>query len=104
MSRLPDMSRSFLLLLLSAAAWGAGREGLRAGAARVDITPPAGASLPMAGYASRTAGFKAVHDNIYVRAIVLDDGATQAAIVAWELLFVPNEVWAETSQRISADA
>jgi neutral ceramidase len=77
---------------------------LRAGAARVDITPPADAALPMAGYGGRTQGFKGIHDRIYVRAIVLDDGATQAAIVAWESLFVPDTVWTTTSKRIADEA
>jgi neutral ceramidase len=76
---------------------------LRAGAARVDITPAADAALPMAGFASRTQGFKGIHDHVYVRAIVLDDGATQAALVAWESLFVPDAVWEETSKRIAAE-
>jgi neutral ceramidase len=76
---------------------------LRAGAAKVDITPAADAALPMAGYASRTQGFKGIHDAIFVRAIVLDDGATQAALVAWESLFVPDAVWGETSQQIAAE-
>ena len=76
---------------------------LRAGAARVDITPPADAALPMAGYGGRTQGFKGIHDRIYVRAIVLDDGATQAALVAWESLFAPDAVWATTSKRIAAE-
>ena len=76
---------------------------LRAGAARVDITPPADAALPMAGYGGRTQGFKGIHDRIYVRAVVLDDGATQAAIVAWESLFVPDGVWASTSKRIAEE-
>jgi hypothetical protein len=77
---------------------------LRAGAARVDITPAADAALPMAGYGGRTQGFKGIHDRIYVRAIVLDDGATQAAIVAWESLFVPDAVWTTTSKRIADEA
>src|SRR5215472_10709920 len=77
---------------------------LRAGAARIDITPAADAALPMAGYAGRTQGFRGIHDNVYVRAIVLDDGTTQAALVAWESLFVPDAVWAETSQRIASEA
>jgi hypothetical protein len=76
---------------------------LRAGAARVDITPAADAALPMAGFAGRTQGFKGVHDHVYVRAIVLDDGAAQAALVAWESLFVPDAVWEETSNRVSAE-
>jgi len=76
---------------------------LRAGAARVDITPAADAALPMAGYAGRKEGFRGIHDHIYVRAIVVDDGTTQAALVAWESLFVPEVVWAETSRRIAAE-
>ncbi len=77
---------------------------LRAGAARVDITPSAGAALSMSGYANRTQGFKGIHDNIFVRAIVLDDGATQVALVAWELLYVPDFVWADVSRQIAAEA
>jgi hypothetical protein len=76
---------------------------LRAGAARVDITPAQDAALPMAGYASRTQGFRGIHDHVFVRAIVLDDGTTQAALVAWESLFVPDAVWAQTSQQIAAE-
>jgi neutral/alkaline ceramidase-like enzyme len=76
---------------------------LRVGAARVDITPAADAALPMAGYASRTEGFRGIHDHVFVRAIVLDDGRSQAALVAWESLFVPDAIWAETSRRIAAD-
>jgi neutral ceramidase len=75
---------------------------LRVGASRVDITPAADAALPMSGYAGRTQGFRGIHDHVYVRAIVVDDGTTQAALVAWESLFVPDAVWEETSQKIAA--
>jgi neutral ceramidase len=76
---------------------------LRAGASRVDITPAADAALPMAGFASRTQGFKGIHDHVYVRAIVIDDGTTQAALVAWESLFVPDAVWEDTAKRIASE-
>jgi neutral ceramidase len=76
---------------------------LRVGAARVDITPAHDAALPMAGYGGRTEGFRGIHDHVFVRAIVLDDGASQAALVAWESLFVPEPIWAETSRRIAAE-
>src|SRR5260370_40243898 len=69
----------------------------------MDITPPADAALPMSGYAGRTQGFKAIHDRINVRAIVIDDGTTQAALVAWELLYAPTPVWAEVSQRLARE-
>ena len=78
--------------------------GLRAGAARVDITPPAAAALPMSGYGNRTQGFKGIHDHIFVRAIVLDNGTTQVALVAWELIFVPDAVWEDVSRQISNEA
>jgi hypothetical protein len=77
-------------ILLAASASAA----LRAGAAKIDITPAVDANLPMSGYGGRTQGFKGIHDPIYVRAIVVDDGTTQAAIVAWELIGVPDP-WAE---------
>jgi hypothetical protein len=93
----------YLPLIGAALAFTAAAEPFRVGAARVDITPAADASLPMGGYGSRKQGFRAIHDNIYVRAIVIDDGTTQAALVAWELLFVPDAVWQETSKRVAAE-
>jgi len=94
-----------VLVLCGPLAFGTGiSEGgsLRVGAARVDITPAPDAALPMAGYASRTEGFKGIHDHVFVRGIVVDDGVSQAALVAWESLFVPEPIWAETSRRIAA--
>src|SRR5215510_9139015 len=98
--------RSFIgaCLMLAGIGASAARGGpFRVGAARVDITPAADAALPMGGYGGRTQGFRGIHDNVYVRAIVLDDGTTQAALIAWASLFVPDAVWAETSQRIAAE-
>jgi hypothetical protein len=90
---------AFLLLMVPVCRAGA----LRAGAASVDITPAADGSLLMGGYGARTQGHTGIHDNIFVRAIVLDDGATQVALVAWELISVPDAVWADVSQRVAAE-
>lgn len=87
------------LLLTAAAESGT----LEAGAAKVDITPSADAALPMSGYADRKEGFKGIHDHIYARAIVLGDGSRLAAVVAWELIGVPDAVWEELSQRIARE-
>jgi neutral ceramidase len=76
---------------------------LQAGAARIDITPAADAALPMSGYAGRKEGFKGIHDPIYARAIVVSDGARQAALVSWEVIGVPHAVWEELSQRIAKE-
>ncbi|MGI8743659.1 MAG: neutral/alkaline non-lysosomal ceramidase N-terminal domain-containing protein [Bryobacteraceae bacterium] len=99
------MSKLFFLLLgsWSLAAFGADTTPLRAGAARVDITPAANAALPMSGYRGRKQGFEKIHDNIYVRAIVLDNGIARAAIVTWELIGVPNVLWSEVSQRVAGE-
>jgi hypothetical protein len=76
---------------------------LQAGTAKIDITPPADAALPMSGYAGRQEGFKGIHDHIYARAIVLSDGSRQAAIVSWELIGVPTAAWEELSERIARE-
>jgi hypothetical protein len=57
----------------------------------------------MSGYGNRTGGFQGIHDHIYARAIVLNDGSTSAAIVAWELVGVPNSTWADVSERIAKE-
>jgi hypothetical protein len=94
--------RAFLLLAVSSLTIGRGGT-LRAGAASVDISPAADAALPMAGYGGRTQGSTGIHDSIFVRAIVLDDGETQVALVAWELLYVPDPVWVDVSQQVAAE-
>jgi neutral ceramidase len=100
-----DMSRRFLVLLLAAACTaatlGAQSGNLRAGAARVDITPPANefpfpltAQEPMSSYVG-------VHDPLYARALVLDDGSTQVAIVIVDVSEIPRH---EEFQRTVAQA
>jgi len=93
------MKRLLAILALALPAMAADPGALRVGAAKVDITPAADLALPLNGFASRTQGFKAIHDHIYVRAIVLDDGTTLAALMAWESLYVPDAVWADVSRR-----
>jgi Neutral/alkaline non-lysosomal ceramidase, N-terminal len=97
---------SYVLMLIcvaALAAFGAQQGTLSVGAARVDVTPPAHASLPMSGYDTRKQGFQKIHDHIYVRAIVLSDGTHGAAILAWELIGMPDAVWRDLSQRISKE-
>ena len=82
---------------------GAPQGTLSVGAARVDVTPPPDAALPMSGYSSRKQGFQKIHDHIYARAIVLSDGTHEAAVLSWELIGMPEAVWQELSQRISKE-
>lgn len=97
---------SFLVILFGVAvlpSFAAQPGTLSVGAARVDITPDAEAALTMSGYDKRKQGFRSIHDHIYVRAIVLNDGKNSAAILSWELVGMPTAVWANLSQRISKE-
>jgi hypothetical protein len=76
---------------------------LRAGAAKVDITPAPDAALPMSGYAGRTDGFKAIHDDLNVRAIVVDDGASQAAVIGAEVIGVSHALWEKIADRLTKE-
>lgn len=64
--------------------------GLKAGAARVDITPDASA-LPQ--------GFLGVHDPIYARAIVVDNGRTRAAMVTVDAGAIGEDTWNAVADR-----
>jgi len=72
----------FVLLILAV-----GQEGLaelRAGAAKVEITPAIGCG--MAGSSEPdTKALKGVHDPLFARVLVLDDGGTKLAVVSIEV-------------------
>ena len=98
--------RTFLFLsaLLASSVSGAETEGaLRAGAARVDITPPEGAALRMSGYAGREPGFEGIHDHLFIRAVVVDDGARQGVVAIADLAEVSHEFWDELAGRIERE-
>jgi hypothetical protein len=59
-------------------------QGLRVGAARVDITP-AEDSLPQ--------NYLGILDRIHSRAIVIDDGASTAALISVDAGAVPDTIW-----------
>jgi predicted neutral ceramidase superfamily lipid hydrolase len=63
---------------------------IRAGASASKITPPVGGDL--AGYARREGPSVGVHDDLWCRTLVLDDGDTRLALVALDLLSVDFEV------------
>jgi len=65
-----------LFFALSATAADSGN--LRVGAAKVDITPKTGAGLKNVWGKE----FQGIHDHIFVRAIVLDNGLTGAALIS----------------------
>ncbi|PYR73337.1 MAG: hypothetical protein DMF86_20760 [Acidobacteria bacterium] len=79
------------------------RGSLRAGASTVTITPAADAPLPMSGYAGRTEPFKAIHDDLHVRAIVVDDGVSQAALIACEVIGISGALWDKIAARVTQE-
>ena len=82
------MSRLFKLgvgccLVVHAIAPAAFGATLKAGVAKVDITPPLG--IQMWGYDDRKAGATGVLDPLYARVLVLEAGETRLALVALDL-------------------
>src|SRR5512136_286860 len=75
---------------------------LRVGAIRIDITPASDAALPMSGYSDRKEGFKAIHDPLHLRTIVVDDGTNQAALVSCEVIGFSNALWDEITRNLTA--
>ena len=74
-------------LLLASLAAGAQAGQLRAGAARAEITPGTEV-FPYTAKGERS--FVGVHDPVYARALILDDGQNRAVIVAVEVTAIPD--------------
>lgn len=62
---------------------------LRAGFGKICISPPVGA--PLAGFAARHDVSKGIHDDLYARALVLENAEAAVAIVSVDLLALPSE-------------
>jgi len=71
----------------------------RAGADRADITPELNTPIP-GGFVPPLASH--VHDPLYVRTLVLDDGTTRIAFVVCDLACVPLALCDEAKRRITA--
>jgi neutral ceramidase len=101
-SRYSFVCSIILLCAVAAAALAADQGSLRVGAIRVVITPASDAALPMSGYAGRTEGFKAIHDPLHLRAIVVDDGKNQAALISCEVIGFSNALWDDVTRNLAA--
>src|SRR5262249_17426677 len=70
------------------------------GVARVKITPPQ--PVFMAGYAARNKPYESVHDDLYAKALVLEDkGGTRGALITSDLIGFPAEIATPLRQRIA---
>ena len=90
------MKLAVSVLLIAAAAASACAQELLAGTAQVVLTPPTG--TPMAGYYHPRAS-TGVHDDLHAKAIVLRQGKTTFALIACDLIHVPEPV-VEASRRL----
>lgn len=72
---------------------------MRIGAAGIDITPPVGTALD--GYGGRTDVSLGVHDPLYARALYLDDGVTQLALVVCDLIGIGSFLAARARELIA---
>ena len=96
------MKASFAILFTIAAAalphggfaQGVRTSSLRAGAAKVDVTP-AERGLPK--------NYDGILDRLYSRAIVLDNGNTSATLITVDAGAVPDQVWQNVTQQIQKD-
>lgn len=78
-------------------------DSLQVGWAKVNITPTT--PTPTAGYGNRRGKpYTAIHDSVYVRAMVIGNGKTQAAIVAADLLIIPPTVIALLKPRLNQES
>jgi hypothetical protein len=77
------------------------RKGFSVGFGKVNITPRSPVST--AGYGKRRGkAYLHVHDSIYVRTMVIDNGAAKVAIVSADLLIMPPAVTRILDQKLSA--
>lgn len=93
------MTRLGLLALLAAfaATLSASGADLEVGTAAVKITPPEG--TPLAGYYSPR-GAKNVLDDLYAKALVLEQDGTRVALVVCDLISLPRHTVAETRRLV----
>jgi len=87
---------SVLLFVALSAGYAQGGQAflLKAGAAKVDVTP-AESELPKT--------YEGIHDRIYSRAIVIDNGVTRAALLTLDAGGMGDQLWLNVTKRAEAE-
>src|SRR4051812_7345310 len=76
---------------------------LKAGVARVDLTPPLDFQTPLGGYGERmNRPAEGVHDRIFAKALVLSSGDRKFALIAVDIVGFPPTLKPELVQRLGA--
>lgn len=95
--------KSFLLVILAVSMIGNSLQclgqsnklaSIKAGAAKVDVTPSAD-KLP--------ANYEGIYDRIYSRAIVIDNGISSAALVTVDIGMMSDQIWTNLSKRVEKE-
>ena len=87
--------RSFLLIILTGWLWHpvVAARGLKANVAVKKLTPPLELGYTLGGYGARMSKpAEGIHDDIWTKALVLDDGQKKFAIVTLDILGLPPNV------------
>ncbi len=71
---------------------------LKAGSATANITPPLGARIP-GSFRPRYA--EDVHDELFAKAVVIDNGSTRVAVITCDLIAIPEKVGDAAKARIA---
>jgi neutral ceramidase len=90
----PSLTITLFAVVLGPPAWSAAVPQLRAGAAKVDVTP-AERELPP--------GYEGILDHIYSRAVVIGDGTALAALISVDAGAVPDAIWTEVTRRLESE-
>ncbi|MBX3015071.1 MAG: neutral/alkaline non-lysosomal ceramidase N-terminal domain-containing protein [Caldilineaceae bacterium] len=73
---------------------------MQAGVAQIEITPPIGTALT--GFIARSGPATGVHDPLYAKALVVDNGTTQVALLTLDVLGVHRAYVAQVRTAIAA--
>ncbi len=96
-----------LSVCLLSGSWGAGIDAaraaeLKAGVARVDLTPPLELKSSLGGYGERMNGpAEGVHDRIFAKALVVSDGGKKFAVVTVDIVGFPPPVKPALAERLA---
>ncbi len=91
-------------LILAGGTWQRTATGaeVKAGVARVDLTPPLDLKAPLGGYGERmNRPAEGVHDRIFAKALVLQDGTSKFALVTVDIVGFPPPVKPALVQRLA---
>ena len=92
---------SLLFLVLASGTDALSAAELQAGAARRSIVPPT--PTPMGGFNDRTSTFEGVHDDIFARALVLDNVEVQLVIIGSDLMAIEPGLTGKIRKRVQEE-